>query len=37
MSVSDKLLDSIELLINNSVEKAGYDKTIQAQVISCED
>ena len=37
MSVSENVLDSIELLVNNSIEKAGYDKTIQAQVISCED
>ena len=37
MSVSDKVLDAIQLLATNSVEKAGYDKTIQAQVLSCED
>lgn len=37
MSISDKVLDAIELLATNSVEKAGYDKTIQAQIISCED
>ena len=37
MSVSDKVLDAIELLAANSVEKAGYDKTIQAQIVSCED
>jgi len=37
MSVSEKVLDAIELLTTNSVEKAGYDKTIQAQIISCED
>lgn len=37
MSVSEKVLDAIELLATNSVEKAGYDKTIQAQIVSCED
>ena len=37
MSISDKVLDAIELLATNSVEKAGYDKTIQAQIVSCED
>ena len=37
MSVNDSVLDAVELLVANSVEKAGYDKTIQAQIISCED
>lgn len=37
MSVSEKILDAIELLSTNYIEKAGYDKTIQAQIISCED
>lgn len=37
MSVSEKVLDAIEILATNSVEKAGYDRTIQAQVLSCED
>ena len=37
MSVQDKILDAIELLAENSVKKAGYDKTIQAQILSCED
>jgi hypothetical protein len=35
MSVSEKVLDAIELLAANSVEKAGYDRTIQAQILSC--
>jgi len=35
MSVSEKVLDAIELLTNNSVKKAGYDRTIQAQILSC--
>lgn len=37
MSVSQKVLDAIELLATSSVKKAGYDKTIQAQILSCED
>ncbi len=37
MSVSEKVLDAIQLLATSSVEKAGYDKTIQAQIVSCED
>ena len=37
MSINDKTLDAIELLADNSVKKAGYDKTIQAQVLSCQD
>jgi len=35
MSVNDQVLDAIELLAKSSVERAGYDKTIQAQIISC--
>lgn len=37
MDVNEKILDAIELLANNSVQRAGYDKTIQAQILSCED
>lgn len=37
MSVNEKVLDAIELLTKNSVQKAKYDKTIQAQILSCED
>lgn len=37
MDVKEKILDAIQLLASNSVKKAGYDKTIQAQVVSCED
>lgn len=37
MSVNEKVLDAIQLLATSSVEKAGYDKTIQAQIVSCED
>lgn len=37
MSVNESLLDAIELLTNSTISKAGYDKTIEAQIISCED
>ena len=37
MSVNEKILDAIELLAKNSVERAGYDKTIQAKILSCQD
>ncbi len=37
MNVSQKVLDAIELLATSSVNKAEYDKTIQAQILSCED
>ena len=37
MGVNQKILDAIELLTKNSIQQAKYDKTIQAQVLSCED
>ena len=37
MSVGEKILDAIQLLADSSVEKAKYDKTIQAQILSCQD
>lgn len=37
MGVSQKVLDAIEILTNSSISKANYDRTIQAQVLSCED
>ena len=37
MGVQEKLLDAIEIIANDSVKKAGYDRTIQAQILSCED
>ena len=37
MDVKEKILDAIQMLASNSVKKAGYDKTIQAQIVSCED
>lgn len=37
MSVNEQLLDAICKIADDSVKKAQYDKTIQAQVLSCED
>ena len=37
MSLSQNILDAVEILANSSISKAGYDRTIQAQVLSCED
>lgn len=34
---ANKILDAIELIANNAVDNADYDKTIQAQILSCED
>ena len=37
MKYENQILDAIETIVNNAVEKAGYDKTIQAKVLSCDD
>ncbi len=37
MSINEKFLDAIELLINTAIKDAGYDKTITAQIIAVED
>ena len=37
MSIAEKFIDAVELLATQSVKRADYDKTIQAQIISCED
>ena len=37
MNVNEQLLDAICKIADDSVKKAQYDKTIQAQVLSCED
>lgn len=37
MSIAEKFIDAVELLATQSIKKADYDKTIQAQIISCED
>lgn len=36
-STADKLLDGFQLLATSLVQKAGYDKTIQARIIQCVD
>lgn len=33
----NNLVDAIQLVTDSSIEKAGYDKTIQAQILSCQD
>ena len=37
MSISEKVLDAIQILADNSVKRADYDRTIQAKILSCED
>lgn len=37
MSYEDKIINAIETIVDNKVENANYDKTIQAQIISCVD
>lgn len=37
MSVNQNVLDAIDVLTTSMIKKAGYDRTIQAQIISCED
>ena len=37
MNVNEQLLDAICKIADDSVKKAQYDKTIQAQILSCED
>ena len=32
----NKILDAIETVVNNAVQNAGYDKTIQATIVSCD-
>ena len=36
-NLCNDVLDAIQIISASSVEKAGYDKTIQAQILSCED
>lgn len=35
--INESVLDTIQSLIQSSIKSAGYDKTIQAQILSCED
>lgn len=37
MNYENKILDAIETVVNNAVSNAGYDRTIQAKIISCID
>ena len=37
MGVNEKILEAIGICAENIVKKAGYNKTIQAQIISCQD
>lgn len=37
MKYENQILDAIETIVNNAVDKAGYDKTIQAKIVSCDD
>lgn len=37
MNVSQNVLDAIDILTDNAVQKAKYDKTIQAVILSCQD
>lgn len=36
MDINDKLLDAIEILVKSAIESANFDRTIQAQIIKCE-
>lgn len=33
----DKIIDAIQVIVDSSIQKAGYDKTIQASIIECID
>jgi len=37
MSIGNQILDALDITVMNAVKKASYDKTIQAQILSCED
>lgn len=37
MGVNEKILEAIGICADNIVKKAGYNKTIQAQIMSCQD
>ena len=37
MKYENQILDAIETIVNNAVDRAGYDRTIQAKIINCED
>lgn len=37
MKYENQILDAIETIVDNAVNKAGYDRTIQAKIINCDD
>ena len=37
MKYENQILDAIETIVDQKVKNAGYDKTIQAKIISCDD
>lgn len=37
MSIENQLCEAIELITENAVKKAGYDRTVQATIMSCTD
>lgn len=37
MKYENQILDAIETIVNQKVKNAGYDKTVQAKIINCED
>lgn len=37
MKYENQILDAIETIVNQRVKTAGYDKTVQAKIISCDD
>ena len=37
MKYENQILDAIETIVDSAVNRAGYDRTIQAKIISCED
>ena len=36
MAINDKILDAVDILTKASINNANYDKTIIAQIVSCE-
>ena len=37
MKYENQILDAIETIVNKKVDTAGYDKTVQAKIIKCDD
>ena len=37
MKYENQILDAIETIVNQKVKTAGYDKTVQAKIINCDD